>query len=466
MKRSSIDMTQGPILSNMIKFAIPIMLGSLLQMCFNAADLIVVGRYCGSNSVAAVGATGAISNLMVNLFVGLSLGGGVAVANAVGAKDDDTVYKTVHTAMLTAVLSGIILTVLGVPLSGALLRLMDTPEDILPLSKVYMQIHFAGSVPMLVYNYGASILRAAGESKKPLYFLTAAGVVNVLLNLFFVLVLDMNVAGVSLATTIAQTLSAFLVVRCMLRRTDSCRLEIKDLHIHKEPFLKILRIGIPSGIQGSLFSISNVLIQSSFNSLGTVVMKAQAAGQNINSFMGVIINAISSAVVNFCGQNMGARNYERVKKVIYIGIAAGFVLGNVLGVTTYFLGKPLLGIYITDSPEAIEIGMRRLMLMSLPYFTYGLNDAMSGALRGIGKSSAAMLTNVFGICIYRIGWVYTVFRIPRFHTADSLFISYPISWILTFFIMYIWFYFNWDKVVLKEEQRYIAAKVGEAPDET
>lgn len=448
-------MTQGPILSSMIKFAVPIMLGSLLQMCFNAADLIVVGRYCGSDSVAAVGATGAISNLMVNLFVGLSLGGGVAVANAVGAKDHDTVHKTVHTAMLTAVLSGIILTVLGVPLAEVFLKLMDTPEDILPLSTVYMQIHFAGSVPMLVYNYGASILRAAGESKKPLYFLTVAGVLNVLLNLFFVLVLDMNVAGVSLATAISQTLSAFMVVRCMLKREDSCRLYIRQLRIHKAPFLKILRIGIPSGVQGSLFSISNVLIQSSFNSLGTVVMKAQAAGQNINSFMGVIINGISSAVVNFCGQNMGARNYTRVKKIIYIGIAAGFVLGNVLGVATFFLGRPLLSIYITDSPEAIAIGMRRLALMSLPYFTYGLNDAMSGALRGIGKSSAAMLTNIFGICIYRIGWVYTVFRIPRFHTADTLFISYPISWILTFFIMFVWFKLNWEKVVQKEEQRYI-----------
>ena len=451
-------MTQGPILSNMIKFAIPIALGSLLQMCFNAADLIVVGRYCGSVSVAAVGATGAISNLIVNLFIGLGLGGGVAVANAVGARDHDTVEKTVHTAMFAAVAGGIILTLIGVPLAEPLLRLMDTPEDILPLSAQYMRIHFIGSVPMMVYNFGASILRAAGESKKPVYYLTVAGVLNVLLNLFFVLVCDMNVAGVSWATTIAQTVSASLVVACMLRRNDSCRLCLRKLRIHKAPFLKILRIGIPSGIQGSLFSISNVTIQSSFNSLGKIVMTAQSAGQNINSFMGVIINAIASAVVNFCGQNMGARNYERVKKVIRTGIIAGFVAGNVLGVATFFFGRPLLGIYITDSPEAIAIGMRRLALMSLPYFTYGLNDAMSGALRGIGRSGASMVMSVLGICLYRIGWVYTVFRIPGFHTPDTLFISYPISWILTFFIMYVWYKLNWEKVVLKEEQRYIAAK--------
>ena len=451
-------MTQGPILSNMIKFAIPIALGSLLQMCFNAADLIVVGRYCGSVSVAAVGATGAISNLIVNLFIGLGLGGGVAVANAVGARDHDTVEKTVHTAMFAAVAGGIILTLIGVPLAEPLLRLMDTPEDILPLSAQYMRIHFIGSVPMMVYNFGASILRAAGASKKPVYYLTVAGVLNVLLNLFFVLVCDMNVAGVSWATTIAQTVSASLVVACMLRRNDSCRLCLRKLRIHKAPFLKILRIGIPSGIQGSLFSISNVTIQSSFNSLGKIVMTAQSAGQNINSFMGVIINAIASAVVNFCGQNMGARNYERVKKVIRTGIIAGFVAGNVLGVATFFFGRPLLGIYITDSPEAIAIGMRRLALMSLPYFTYGLNDAMSGALRGIGRSGASMVMSVLGICLYRIGWVYTVFRIPGFHTPDTLFISYPISWILTFFIMYVWYKLNWEKVVLKEEQRYIAAK--------
>jgi Na+-driven multidrug efflux pump len=280
----------------------------------------------------------------------------------------------------------------------------------------------------------------------------------VLLNLFFVIVCDMNVAGVSWATTISQTVSASLVVACMLRRKDSCRLYPRKLRIHKAPFLKILRIGIPSGLQGSLFSISNVTIQSSFNSLGKIVMTAQSAGQNINSFMGVIINAIGSAVVNFCGQNMGARNYERVKKVIRTGIIAGFVAGNVLGVATYFFGRPLLGIYITDSPEAIAIGMRRLALMSLPYFTYGLNDTMSGALRGIGRSGASMVMSILGICLYRIGWVYTVFRIPRFHTPDTLFISYPISWILTFAIMYVWYKLNWEKVVLKEEQRYIAAK--------
>ena len=454
MRKSTIDMTQGPILSNMIRFAVPIMLGGLLQMCFNAADLIVVGRFCGSQSVAAVGATGAVTSLIVNFFMGLALGGGVAVANAVGAKDDQTVQKTVHTSMCAALVGGVILTVLGVALASSLLRLMGTPEDILPLSTVYMQIHFAGAVPMLVYNYGAAILRAAGESKKPVYYLTVAGVLNVLLNVLFVTVFDMNVAGVSLATALSQTVSAALVVLCMLKREDSCRLYPKKLRIHRAPFVKILKIGIPSAVQGSMFSISNVIIQSSFNSLGKIVMTAQAAGQNINSFMGVVINSIASAVVNFCGQNMGARNYARVKKIIYTGVIAGFVMGNVLGVATFFFGKPLLGMYITDSPEAIAIGMRRLMLMSLPYFTYGVNDAMSGALRGIGKSMAAMVISILGICVYRVGWVATVFQIPKFHTPDTLFISYPISWLLTFIIMFVWFLCSWDKVIKKEEAKY------------
>jgi Na+-driven multidrug efflux pump len=282
---------------------------------------------------------------------------------------------------------------------------------------------------MMVYNFGASILRAAGESKKPVYYLTAAGILNVLLNLFFVIVCDMNVAGVSWATTIAQTVSASLVVACMLRRNDSCRLYPRKLRIHKAPFLKILRIGIPSGLQGSLFSISNVTIQSSFNSLGKIVMTAQSAGQNINSFMGVIINAIASAVVNFCGQNMGARNYERVKKVIRTGIVAGFVAGNVLGVATFFFGRPLLGIYITDSPEAIAYGFIRMKYMSIPYAFYAIYDAFSASLRGLGKSGLAMTMSLCGTCAVRVLWIYTVFAAWR--TPDAIYLSYPISWCLT-----------------------------------
>lgn len=338
MRRSQIDMVHGPMLKNILAFTFPIILTSLLQLMFNAADLIVVGRFCGSISVGAVGATGAIINLIINVFIGLSIGSGVTVAHGTGAKDYNSVSKTVHTSILFALVGGAVLTVIGVLLSGTFLRLMDTPENVLPLSTIYMQIYFAGSISMMVYNYGAAILRAVGDTKRPLYFLSAAGVINVVLNLFFVLVLHMNVAGVALATTISQTVSAVLVVLALMSRSDACKLRLKELRFHGQQFKQMIKIGLPAGIQGSLFSISNVIIQSSINSFGEIVVSGNAAAANIEGFVWVIMNAFQQTALNFMGQNMGAKQYTRLRKIMGISLGCVVAAGLVFGNLAYFAG--------------------------------------------------------------------------------------------------------------------------------
>ena len=432
MKRLNNNMLSGPLLPNIILYTIPIILTSLLQLLFNAADLVIVGRFCGSVSVAAVGATGSITNLMVNFFVGLSVGAGVTVAHALGSRENSVVHNTVHTALPTALVSGLVLTVVGVCFSGTFLRWMGTPETVLPLSSRYMQIYFAGITFTMVYNFCAAILRAAGDTRSPLIFLTLAGIVNVVLNVIFVTVFHMNVAGVALATTIAQGISAILTVRALMKRTDACRLELKKMRFHKPQLLKMIRIGLPAGIQSSLFSISNVLIQSSINSFGDVFMSGNAASGNIEGFIYVSLNAFHQTAVNFMGQNAGARQYKRVSRTLWICLGCVAVTGLTLGGLAYLFGPSLLSLYITDSQEAISYGMLRLSIITMTYWICGLMDVSTGALRGIGESFIPMVISVLGVCGIRIGWIYTIFQIPQFHTPQSLYISYPISWGITF----------------------------------
>ena len=434
MKRSNQSMIQGPLFSGIVFYTIPIILTSVLQLLFNAADLVIVGRFCGSVSVAAVGATGAITNLIVNLFIGLSVGTGVTVAHALGSREDEAVHRAVHTAMPTALIGGAALTGVGILLSEPLLKLMDTPETVLPLSTIYMQIYFGGMVFNMVYNFCASILRAAGDTKSPLIFLTLAGVINVLLNVVFVTVFHMNVAGVALATTISQGVSAVLVVIALMRRTDACHLDLRKMKIYKPQLMKIINIGIPAGIQGSLFSISNVLIQSSVNSFGDVFMSGNAAAGNIEGFAYVSINAFSQTAVNYVGQNVGARQYKRVGRIVSICLACVVVVGLTVGIIDYSFGETLLSIYIIDSAEAIAYGMIRLAYICLPYFLCGLMDVSTGALRGMGASIAPMVISILGVCGLRILWIYTIFQIPQFHTPQCLYFSYTISWSVTFLI--------------------------------
>ena len=425
-------MLQGPLLSGIILYTIPIILTSILQLLFNAADLVVVGRFCGSVSVAAVGATNSLTNLLVNFFIGLSVGAGVGVAHGLGSRENTVVHRTIHTAIPTALLCGIFLTVVGVSFSPTFLTWMGTPERVLPLSAVYMKIYFSGVTFTMLYNFCAAILRAAGDTRSPLIYLSLAGVINVVLNLVFVIALNMNVAGVALATVISQGISAVLVTLALLRRQDSCRLELGKMRFYLPQLKKMLVIGLPAGIQSSLFSISNVLIQSSVNSFGDVFVSGNAASANLEGFVYASQNAFHQTALNYIGQNVGARQYDRIKKILWICLGCVCVTGLLMGAGMYAMGPVLLSFYITDSQQAISYGLLRLAMICLPYFLCGMMDVSTGALRGLGASFVPMLISILGVCAFRVFWIFTIFQVPRFHTPQCLFLSYPISWAVTF----------------------------------
>ena len=446
-------MLEGPLFRNIILYTIPVMLTGVLQLLFNAADLVIVGRFCGSISVAAVGATGAITNLIVNLFIGLSVGAGVTVAHGLGGEDDEVVSRTVHTAVPTALITGVILACIGIGVAKPVLQWMETPDTVLPLSAIYMQIYFAGMPVSMLYNFCASILRAAGDTKSPLIYLTLSGVINVVLNVFFVTVLHMNVAGVALATILAQAVSAILVLRALMRRTDACRFCFREMHIYKPQLVKMIRIGMPAGIQGSMFAISNVIIQSSINSFGDAVMSGNAAAGNIEGFLYIALNAFHQSAVNFIGQNVGAQRYDRVTKIFAICFGCVTVAGLAGGIGIYAAGETLLGIYITDSQAAIEYGMSRLLYVAVPYFLLGLMDVSTGALRGLGASISPMIISILGVCGIRIAWIYTVFQIPQYHVPESLYVSYVVSWTATLIAQVIAFV-----MIYKRQTRYIMPK--------
>ena len=455
MKFNSNSMREGPIFKSVIIYTIPIILTGLLQLLFNAADLIVVGWFSGSDSVAAVGATSALTNLIVNLFIGLSLGAGVAVAQGIGAKNDKLTSEAVHTAVPVAAISGIFLTVIGVLFSRNFLELMGTPEGkLLRLASIYMQIYFAGMTFSMIYNFGSAILRAAGDTRSPLIFLTVAGVLNVILNIIFVALFKMDVAGVALATSISQAVSAVLVVRELMKRQDACRFALQKMRIHKGALGKMIRIGVPAGLQSSLFAISNVLIQSSVNSFGSAHMSGSAAASSIEGFCYISMNSFHQTTLNFCGQNYGAGDFKRIKRITWICLMTVAAVGLIAGNLSYAFGRQLLGIYITDSPEAINYGMERLKFMLIPYFLCGIMDTTTGSMRGIGSSVIPMVITVVGVCVMRIVWIYTVFAMPQYHSFSGLFISYPISWLLTFIALFISFVI----IIRRKEKKFNALK--------
>ncbi|MBR3719468.1 MAG: MATE family efflux transporter [Firmicutes bacterium] len=430
-------MVNGPLFVNIIRYAIPLMLTGVLQLLFNAADLVVVGRYCGRLSIAAVGATGAIINLIINLFIGLSVGVGVTVAVSLGAQDDDRCSRAVHTAMPVAVIGGAVLSVVGVLLSRTFLAWMQTPDDVIGLSALYMRIYFCGMVPSLVFNYGAAILRAAGGTKHPLYYLVTAGFINVVLNVFFVAVLKRNVDGVALATILSQCVSAVLIVRFLMKTEGAYKLVLRKMHIYGMELKQIVRIGLPAGIQSSMFSISNVIIQSSINSFGSVVMAGNSAAANIEGFTWIAMNAIHQTAMNFIGQNVGAHRLDRARTVKNYVLLDVVVTGLVLGGLSYLFSRQLLSIYIPGDASAIAYGRLRMKYLALPYFLDGLMDVMTGVLRGLGSSLVPMIITVFNICVFRVVWIYTIWQIPEYHTLDMLYVTYPISWILTLVLLMI-----------------------------
>jgi len=437
MKRN-LDMLHGSIFKGVMRFAIPIILTNLLQILFNTADMIVVGQYCGSLSVAAVSATSTLTGLFLNFFIGFSVGTGVCVARALGGHKDMVVHRTVHTALPAAAIGGGILSLIGILFAPTALTWMGTPATVLPLSTLYIRIYFAGMIFNMVYNFSASILRAAGETKLPLYFLTIAGVVNVVLNIFFVTAFHMNVAGVALATTLSQAVSAVLALNALRHRTDACRFIFKEMRIYGKQLIAIIRNGLPAGIQEALFAISNIIIVSAINSFNSeALISGHGAASSLEAMIHAVTGGFSVASTNFVGQNAGAHNFKRVRKIYYT--CMGCMAPTVIAVSSIFFifGKPLLSLFITDSPEAISYGILRLTYMGLPYFLLGLMSSCTGAMRGLGYSVSPMFITLMGACGLRIAWVYTVFE--KFHTIQSLYISYPVSWIVTFSVLFIAF---------------------------
>lgn len=432
-KKYEMDMCNGPIISKMLIFAIPLMCSSILQLLFNAADIVVVGKFAGDNSLGAVGSTTALINLLVNLFMGLSVGANVLAARDYGGNRKDELSKTVHTSMMLSIISGIILTVVGVLFSRQILILMKSPDEILPLASLYLKIYFIGMPASMAYNFGSAILRSVGDTKRPLYFLFAAGIVNVILNLIFVIVFNMDVAGVALATIISQYISAFLVIRCLMRESEGIKLHISKLKIHKDKLMPILRVGIPAGFQGVIFSLSNVVIQSSVNIFGNIIVSGNSAAQNIEGFIYVGMNAFYQAAISFTSQNMGAGKKERVRKIAISAQILVILTGLILGLTALFSGRWLLRIY-TNNPEVIEAGMKRMIVITTTYFLCGMMDVMVGIMRGLGYSIIPMIVSLVGACGLRLIWIATVFQIPQYHNVTTVYVAYPISWAITFTI--------------------------------
>ena len=424
-------MTKGPIFKELIIFSVPLILSGVLQLLFNAADVIVVGRFAGDNSLAAVGSTSSFINLMLNLFIGLSIGSSVVSANYFGAGKIRELRNTVHTSMLLSIYSGIGLTILGVIFARPILHLMQAPQEVLVLAVLYLRIYFAGISATVIFNFGSALLRAKGDTKRPLYILLVAGVINVILNLIFVIFFHMDVAGVALATVISQIFAAAFVVVLLMREEDGFKLELRKLKIHKYILIHIIKIGVPAGFQGMMFSISNMVIQSSVNSFGPVVIAGSSAGINIEGFVYLAMNGFSQGALTFVSQNMGAGQKDRIKKLMFISLLTVLVVGEGLGFLVVIFARQILGIY-SKNPLVIAAGIRRLSIICSTYALCGIMDTMSNIIRGIGHSLLPMVVCIAGVCVFRIVWLSTIFQTEHFHTEFIIFVSYPISWTVTF----------------------------------
>lgn len=424
-KHHDLDMLNGPLFGKILLFALPIMAMNILQLLFNAADVIVVGQFAGNQALAAVGATGALINLIINLFMGLSAGTSVVVAQDAGAGDAREVSKSVHTSIAISIVSGLIVMVIGYLLCKPLLVMMGTPSDIIDLSQVYLNIYFLGLPGSMVYNFGAAILRAVGDSRRPMYYLVVTGVMNVFLNLFFVIVLHMNVAGVAWATIISQYAAVVLIMVCLMRSEGAIKFIPRQMRIDMNKLKTIVRIGLPAGLQGLLFSISNVLIQSSVNFFGSTMIAASTAAGNVEGLVGTTMNAYYNAAITFTGQNMGAKKYDRIDTIAKVNTVLIFATWILLGGAVTLLGRPLLSIFTPD-PAVIDLGMQRMVVLMAAYFTCGFMNVFPGITRGMGYSVSPMLCTLVGVCILRIVWLQTVFAwVP---TVTMLFACYPVTW--------------------------------------
>lgn len=436
-KRYSLDMTCGPFLKKILIFSVPLMLTGLLQIAYNTADVVVVGRFVGKEALAAVGSTGSLVNLFLNVFLGLSMGSGVMVARHIGERADKKVHECTHTAMLLSVICGLFIGALGFFACGAMLRLMKVPADVLELATLYLKIYFLGSPGLMAYNFGASIVRATGDTKRPLYILAFSGIVNVVLNLVLIIVFHFGVSGVAIATIVSQYLSAALIIAYLLKINNACRLRLKKLKFYKSELKSILMLGLPAGIQSSLFSVSNVIIQSTVNSFGSVAMAGIAAGSNFDSYVYTATNAIAQTTMTFTSQNIGAKKLPNIGKVYRYCLIIAFIISAVMGAVGYFFGDFIVSLF-SEEADVIAIGADRLKMIMPFYFFCSLMDVAASQIRGMGKSFEPMIVSLLGACGLRILWVYTV--LPLNHTLTMLYWSYPVSWGVTFFAQFILYF--------------------------
>ena len=440
------DIVDGPLLSNVLKFAFPLMLTNFLSNLFSAVDTIVVGKFAGSEALAAVGATGSLIFMVSSLFNGLSMGASVVVGQMIGRGNENRAKETVETAFMMAAGSGLFLSMAGLLFSKSLLRMVSTPENILDQSALYMRIYLGGAIFMLIYNFGAAIMRAKGDTLRPLYYIMASGLTNVILNLVFVMKLHMGTAGVAFATLISQAVSATLVTYSLVTTKDITQLDLKKMRFNGRTALEILRIGIPSGIQSMMFSVSNVVLQSSINSFDSSnIIAGNTAGANLENFCYIAMMAFTQACISFTSQNYGARKYEKLKKIMYLCLVLVIVGALTIASLIWLFHKPLLSLYTSD-PEVIEIGTKRVIYVIMPLFLNGILDVFAGSLRGMGKSSLPMITMVVGICGVRLAWLLGYF--PTHRTLEVIYLSFPLSWFITSVIEYILWHQYYHKYVL------------------
>ncbi len=445
-----IDMCSGSIMDKLISFSLPLMLSGILQLMFNAVDIVIVGRFTGSEALAAVGSTSALINMFTNLFIGISLGSNVLAARYYASGRTKEMSETVHTAILFALLSGIVMAFVGLIFSRFALELMGTPDNVIEHSTLYMRIYFLGMPFFMLYNYGASILRAVGDTKRPLLFLIISGVLNAGLNMFLVIVFHLGVAGVAIATVISQMVSCALVLRCLYLSDGSYQLRFSRLTLKWNYLKPVFQVGIPAGIQSTVINFSNVLLQSSVNSFGSTAMAGYTAANNILSFLYVSVNSVTQACMSFTSQNYGVGNYKRMDKILVNCIALSVSISLALGCIAYFFGPEILSIYTSD-PEVIRCGVEVLAYTTVTYFLCGLMDLFPGPMRGMGHSAVPMLMSIIGTVGTRIVWIFLLF--PQNRTLAFLFISYPASWIVTILLQVICLYFVRKKVYPASERQ-------------
>lgn len=438
-----IDMCHGSIMDKLVSFALPLMLSGILQLMFNAVDIIVVGRFGGSQSLAAVGSTTALIAVFTNLFIGVSLGANVLAARFYAAGRAKEMSDTVHTAILFALLSGLFMAAAGQVLARPALELLGTPEDVIGLSVLYMRIYFLGMPFFMLYNYGAAVLRAVGDTKRPLLFLIISGLTNAALNVILVVYFHLDVAGVAIATVVSQLISSTLVLTCLMRSESSYRLYLKKLRIRPDYLMQIFQVGIPAGIQSTVINLSNALLQSSVNSFGSTAMAGYTAANNILSFMYVSVNSVTQACMSFTSQNYSVGEYKRMDRVLGDCLILTVITAGIMGTLAYVFGPQILGVYTSDA-EVIRCGMEILSISSIPYFLCGIMDLFPGSLRGMGHSGVPMILSVLGTVGIRLIWIFGVF--PQHRSLYVLFISYPASWFITIVMQVVCFYFVRKKV--------------------